>query len=78
MKKVKPAVTDELREEYRLSDFKKLERGKYFERARKGSNIVVLDPQIAKAFPTSDAVNAALSGLLDLAKKSTRRTSGRS
>ena len=71
MKKAKPASSDELRLEYQPSDFKKLERGKYFERIKKGSNVVVLEPQVAKAFPSSESVNTALQNLLDLAQKST-------
>ena len=68
MKKAKPSATDELRPEYQSSDFKKLERGKYFERIKKGSNVVVLEPQVAKAFPSSESVNTASQNLLDLTK----------
>lgn len=71
MKKRETALADDLRPEYKRSDFEKLERGKYFERLKKGSNVVVLEPRVAKAFPTSEAVNAALMGLLELAKAST-------
>jgi hypothetical protein len=39
-------------------------RGKYAERVRQSTNIVVLEPDIAKAFPTEDAVNGALRALL--------------
>jgi hypothetical protein len=35
--------------------------------------VVVLDPRVARAFPTSEAVNDALLSLLDLAKRSARR-----
>jgi hypothetical protein len=45
-------------------DFSKGERGKYAEKYRKGTNIVVLDPEVAKAFPTSDSVNSALRKLM--------------
>lgn len=75
MKKVKASVEDDLRPEYKRSDFGKLVRGKYAERLKKGSNIVVLDPRVARAFPTSAAVNETLLSLLDLAKKSARRGS---
>jgi hypothetical protein len=44
------------------------ERGKYFQRARRGSNVVVLEPEIQKAFPTSEAVNKALASLLAFTK----------
>jgi hypothetical protein len=72
MKKVEPTAIDELRPEYKRSDFDKLERGKYVERLKKGSNVVVLDPRVARAFPTSEAVNEALLSLVDLTKRSTR------
>lgn len=39
-------------------------RGKYFKRMAEGSNVVVLDPENSEAFPTSEAVNDALSKLL--------------
>ena len=43
-------------------------RGKYFDRASKGSNVVKLDPKIAKAFPNAEAVNAALASVIELSK----------
>jgi hypothetical protein len=56
--KSKPPVASELRAEY---DFSKGVRGKYAKRlAVEGSNVVVLDADVAKAFPTSEAVNDAL------------------
>jgi hypothetical protein len=62
--------TDELRPEYRREDFGRLERGKYAERVREASNVVVLDPEVAQAFPNAKAVNDALRGLLALARAS--------
>ena len=44
-------------------------RGKYFKRFTKGSNIVVLQPEIQKAFPTSEAVNKALATMLAFAQE---------
>ena len=67
MKKAKPR-SDELRTEYRRSDFKKLERGKYYQRVRANSNIVLLDPEIAAVFPNSAAVNKALHSLVEVAR----------
>lgn len=49
--------TDELRNEY---DFSKGVRGKYAKRFAEGANVVVLDPDVAKRFKTSDQVNEAL------------------
>lgn len=74
MKKAK-SLSDELRAEYKLSDFKKLERGKYYERVRKNSNVVVLDPEIAAVFPNSAAVNKALHSLIEPTSRVSRLTS---
>ncbi len=72
MKKAK--VSDELRPEYRREDLGHGIRGKYFESYRKGSNLVLLSPDVAKVFPTEEAVNEVLRSLIDLAQKSTART----
>jgi hypothetical protein len=68
---------DEMRAEYKRSDFAKLERGKFHAEAAKGTAVALLDPAIAKAFPTSEAMNEALQGLLTLTEK-TARITGRS
>ncbi|MEN9865241.1 MAG: hypothetical protein RL748_831 [Pseudomonadota bacterium] len=44
-------------------------RGKYFQHFSQGSNVVVLQPEIQKAFPTSEAVNKALASMLAFAKE---------
>lgn len=73
MKKDSQEVTDELREEYHKSDFPGgLVRGKYANRIRKSSNIVVLRPDVSKAFPNEEAVNNALLSLIDPERKTTR------
>jgi hypothetical protein len=70
-------IGDELRPEYEL-DYSKAVRGKYFRQLLKeGANIVVLEPDVAKAFGDSAAVNDALRSLLDLTR-STRRLTSRS
>lgn len=80
MKRRTHDLSDDLRPEYDF-DFSKGERGRYYKRLLKeGSNIVVLEPDIAKAFPDSAAVNSALRSLLDFARRSTgltRRSTGR-
>jgi hypothetical protein len=53
---------DELRPEY---DFSHGERGRYAERYRAGTNLVLLEPDVAERFPDSEAVNRALRSLLD-------------
>ncbi len=70
MKKVKQTNKDELRAEYVRSDFPAgLVRGKYASRMRDSSNIVVLKPEVAEAFPNEEAVNSALLSLIKLAQK---------
>ena len=44
-------------------------RGKYFKHFTQGSNVVVLRPEIQKAFPTSEAVNHALASMLAFAEE---------
>ena len=73
MKKDNELDKDELRAEYKRSDFPAgFVRGKYAERMRESSNIVVLRPEVAQVFPNEDAVNNALLSLIELAQKSTR------
>ncbi len=72
MKKVSTKPTDELRPEYKRSDFGTLVRGKYAQRVAEATNVVVLEPQVARAFPNDRAVNKALRGLLRGRKGSAR------
>lgn len=75
MKKDRAPDKDELRAEYKRSDFPEgLVRGKYAKRMRESSNVVVLKPEVAQAFPNEDAVNTALLSLIELAQKTTRLT----
>jgi len=67
-------VEDEMRAEYKRSDFGKRERGKFFKEVAKGSSVVLLDSELAKAFPTSKAVDEALRSLLALTEQTTRIT----
>ncbi len=62
-------LEDELRPEYDFSDMKGGVRGKYFESYRAGTNVVLLDPDVARAFPTSDSVNEALRLLMQIAQR---------
>ena len=55
-------------------------RGKYFDAFTRGSNVVVLKPELQKAFPTSEAVNKALASVLAFAEEAqslTARKSGK-
>lgn len=56
---------DELRAEYDFASMKGGVRGKSVRRLRKGTNVVLIEPEIAKAFPTEAAVNEAPRGVLN-------------
>ena len=77
MKKAESEMVDELSPEYKRSDFGKIVRGKYAGRIKEETNVVLLEPDIAKSFPNDEAVNKALRYLLEVAEASTRLT-GRS
>ena len=65
---------DDLRPEYTF-DYSKAIRGKYYKRILKeGANVVLLEPDVAKAFRDSAAVNQALRSLLDLARSTRHLT----
>ena len=65
---MKKADPDELRPEYRRGDLGSGVRGKYLESYQSGTNLVLLHPDIAKAFPTDEAVNEALRSFMDAAE----------
>jgi hypothetical protein len=67
-------TVDDLRPEYDLASLTGRVRGKYYERARAGTNLVLLEPEIAEAFPDSKAVNQALGLLLRIAHAGRLRT----
>ncbi len=69
-----------MRKQYKREDLGKGVRGKYHAAYSKGTNLVLLSPDIAAVFPTSEAVNEALRGLVQVAKETVRlttRSSGR-
>ena len=70
MKKTK---ADELRPEYKKEDLGRGIRGKYLKSYRSGTNLVLLKPDVAKAFPTDESVNDALRSLLKVAKRSVHK-----
>lgn len=70
-------ISEDLRPEYKF-DYSKAVRGKYLKRLlAEGANVIVLEPEIAKAFTSSAAVNDALRSLLEITR-STRRLTKRS
>lgn len=68
MKKAKQSFSNELRPEYRREDLGRGVRGKYLKAYRAGTNLVLLKPDVAAAFPTEQAVDAALRSLMEVAE----------
>ncbi len=72
MKKDSISKVAEQRAQYKLSDFSSpMVRGKYAKRIQESSNVVVLKPEVAEAFPNADAVNKALLSLIKIARTCT-------
>ena len=70
MKKPRRERQDDMLPEY---DFSKGVRGKYAKRYAEGTNVVVLSPDMAKVFPTSESVNEALRTLVLVGRKETKK-----
>lgn len=68
--KVKSEIEDDLRPEYDLRKLRGGVRGKYAQRYKAGTNLALLEPEVAKAFPDDRAVNNALRLLMKIAKRS--------
>jgi hypothetical protein len=64
-------VDDSLREEYDLSQLKGGVRGKYYKQATAGTNLILIEPDLARLFPNSESVNRALRLLADTAREAT-------
>jgi hypothetical protein len=75
MKKPGEQPDDDLRPEYDLSAMTGAVRGKYSQQFKDGSNVVVLEPDVAAAFPNEKAVNEALRLLINVARTSSRKAS---
>jgi len=65
MSKSPRSPESDMRDEY---DFSGGVRGKYAQRFREGSNVVVLDPDVAAEFTTTEQVNEALRALIKIRK----------
>ncbi|WHZ30078.1 MAG: hypothetical protein OJF51_004880 [Nitrospira sp.] len=77
MKRKSEVSSDDLRPEYTF-DYSKAVRGKYYRRLiKEEANVVVLEPDVAKAFRSSSAVNDALRSLLKVARSSRLTTRSR-
>ena len=68
-KKTKATEQDTLRAEYQRKELGKGVRGKYFKQHAQGTNLVLLQPEVAKVFSTPAAVNEALRGLIRVAQR---------
>jgi len=71
---MKTVKHEEMRKEYKRKDLGKGIRGKYFNEYKKGTNLVLLSPDVAKAFPDDTSVNEALRSLMKIARQSTGLT----
>jgi len=77
---MKTAKKLDMRKEYWREDLGTGVRGKYYDDYKKGTNLILLSPDVAKAFPTEEAVNRALRSLINVAEKTiglTKRSSRR-
>jgi hypothetical protein len=72
MKKVK---VEDMRPEYVREDLGKGIRGKYYNQYQEGTNLILLDADVAAVFPTEASVNQTLRSLIDVAQRSTGLTS---
>lgn len=68
---MKMVKNEEMRKEYKREDLGKGVRGKYFEDYKKGTNLILLSPDVAAAFPDDASVNEALRSLMKIARQST-------
>jgi hypothetical protein len=65
MKKTTSKASNDMRAEYDFASLTNGVRGKYVDRLRHGTNIVLIEPGVAEAFPTEQSVNEALKGVLN-------------
>jgi len=63
--------SSEMRDHYDFGPAENPVQGKYFKKYLPGTNVVLIDPDLAKRFPNSGSVNAALRQLIDLAPDTT-------
>ncbi len=70
---MKTSDDDGMRDEY---EFSKGVRGKYADGFAEGSNVVILDPDVARVFSDSASVNKVLRVLTEIAEKQAKKTTG--
>jgi hypothetical protein len=67
---MKTAKKEDMKKEYRKEDLGEGVRGKYYSEYKRGTNLVLLNPDVAAAFPDDASVNTALRSLIKLAQHS--------
>jgi hypothetical protein len=75
MKRPLKTADKDMRAEY---DFSRGVRGKYFRRYQRGTNVVVLEPDVAKIFPDAATVNDSLRALANIARRQEKALAGKS
>ncbi len=70
----KESGNDGMRAEYDFSKLKGGVRGKYYSKAKAGTNLVLIEPDLAKVFPNDESVNRALRLLLETASDATKKS----
>lgn len=73
-KDIQNEMEDDLRPEYDFAQMKEGVRGKYVDRYHSGTNLVLLDPDVAQAFPDDAAVNEALRLLIQITQRQQSNT----
>jgi hypothetical protein len=73
-KRKESELDDELRPEYGLSKLKFVGRGIYAKRYRSGTSLVLLEPDVRKAFPDDESINEALRAIAKVAKRQAAHT----
>jgi hypothetical protein len=68
--KRKGVVRDDMLDDYSFLDWSKAERGKYAKRYAEGTNVVLIEPDLADVFPNADSVNRALRALAEVIRGS--------
>jgi len=71
---MKTVKHEDMRKEYKREDLGKGTRGKYLNEYKKGTNLVLLSPDVAAAFPDDASVNDALRSLIKIARQTTGLT----
>ena len=71
---MKTVKQEEMRKEYKRQDLGKGIRGKHFDDYEKGTNLVLLSPDVAAVFPDDVSVNEALRSLMKIARQSAAGT----